>query len=407
MKVFRFILFITISLFILSSCNKEGDNKATRNYLVDYQLFTPAVKFDIEGTKNLLNQNDLGVIADKVQYDIQIFKVTYKTRFMGDTVLASGVVAVPVPEKKNRVFPLLSYQHGTIVKKSDAPSVNTNNEYMTYMASTGMVVAISDYIGFGETANEFHPYLINEYTTSPVLDMIRAAKELVAAEDVFTLDGNLFMYGYSQGGSATLGSLSAIENDMKNSDINVTAAVCGAGAYDLGEMRKWIMKQTRYEQPFLIAYMLESFSKYENVGSDYSLVFSDEFASMIPDLFDGTKDGNTINASFGTFHVGELFNDNFENDAVFESDTSEYVPLVQAFEKNKLTAWPITASLSIHYGSEDVSVPGDQSLSLYKEFQNNGSGAKVKLERMDGLNHVTAFPASLSKAMSWFMSFSN
>src|SRR5690606_4091336 len=112
-------------------------------------------------------------------YDIQIYKVVYKTLFEGDSVLASGVIAIPVPLTKKETFPLLSYQHGTIVKKNEAPSVNTNAEFMTYVASAGMVVAIPDYIGFGASSSAFHPFMHKEYTVNAVLDMIRAAKELI------------------------------------------------------------------------------------------------------------------------------------------------------------------------------------------------------------------------------------
>jgi hypothetical protein len=68
-------------------------------------------------------------------------------------------------------FPILSYQHGTIFRKNEAPSVNTNNEFMLYLASTGMVVVIADYVGYGSSSTHFHPYMHKEYTVNAVLDM--------------------------------------------------------------------------------------------------------------------------------------------------------------------------------------------------------------------------------------------
>lgn len=405
MKKLQFLAIIAISLIIVSACNNGNNDNVVQRFLIDYQEVVPTISPDVDGIKEMLTKNGQGSIADKVQYNIKIYKITYKTYFLQDSITASGLVAVPIPESKKDEFSLLSYQHGTLIRKLDAPSVNYNNEFITYIASTGMVVAIPDYIGFGASQQVYHPYMVNEYTTNAVLDMIRATKELIGLEKEFSLNGRMFMYGYSQGASATLGSLKAIENNALNNDLSVTAAVCGAGAYDLAEMRKWILKQNRYEQPVLVAYMLKSYAEYENVSDDFSLVFNNEVASTIPPQLDGSKDLNTINGTFGTFHVGELFNDNFESDSVFEDATGDYTPLVQAFSNNKLNAWSISTSLSIHYGSEDLWIPGDQSLSLYKEFQNNGSGVKVKLERFDGLNHATAFPASLTKALNWFLSF--
>lgn len=400
-----FIIGIALSLFVITGCDKDGDkDDVVLKYLVDYEQFTPSVAFNMESSKTLLAQFGLGDVASLMKYDIRIYKITYKTLFEGDSILVSGIVSLPVPLDKKETFPMLSYQHGTIVKKSDAPSVNINNEFITYLASTGMVVAIADYIGFGASSSEFHPFMINEYTVNAVLDMIRATKELIKIEKPFDLNGNLYLYGYSQGGSATLDSLSDIENKTANSDIKVTAAVCGSGAYDLAEMRKWVVKQARYEQPYYFGYLLESYSRYANIGNDYSLVFSTEFADKIPPLFNGTTSAEAINGSFGTYHVGELFNDNFEVDSLFNTK-EEYIPMIWAFNENKIEAWPISTPLSIHYGSEDIWVPGDQSLKLFQQFQANGSGAKVKLERFSGNNHYTTFGPSIAKSVTWFLGF--
>lgn len=394
-----------IVVIFLTGCDRNNDDpEITPKYLVDHELFTPMVDFDPESAKTTLTQFGLSGLASQMKYDIQIYRIKYKTLFEGDSILASGVVAIPVPLEKKETFPLLSYQHGTIVVKNEAPSVNTNNEFMTYVASSGMVVAIPDYIGFGASASEFHPFMHKEYTTNAVLDMIRAAKEMVAVENQFKLNDKLFLYGYSQGGSATLAALSAIENNNANSDIAVTAAVCGAGAYNLADMRKWIVKQPRYEQPYFIAYLLESYSRYEDIDMDYALVFSSEFAAGIPALFDGNTTAAAINESFGTYHVGELLNDQFENDEVFASEPA-YAKLMAAFDTNKIEAWTVTTPLSIHYGSEDNWIPGDQSLKIIQQFQAAGASSTVKLERFTGYNHITAFVPSLDKALTWFKEF--
>lgn len=400
-----FVIGISLSLFVITGCDKDGEkDDDVLKYLVDYEQFTPAITFNVENAKTLITQFGMGNLANLMKYDIRIYKITYKTLFEGDSILVSGIVALPVPLENKETFPMLSYQHGTIVKKSDAPSVNTNNEYMTYLASTGMVVAIPDYIGFGASSSEFNPFMVNEYTVNAVLDMIRASKELITVEDPFDLNGNLYMYGYSQGGSATLGSLSAIENKTANSDIEVTAAVCASGAYDLAQMRKWVVKQARYEQPYYFGYLLESYSRYANIGNNYSLVFSSEFADKISPLFNGTTSPEAINGSFGTYHVGEIFNDNFESDSIFNAN-EEYIPLIWAFNENKIEAWPVSTPLSIHYGSEDIWVPGEQSLRLFQQFQTSGWSANVKLESFNGNNHVTAFAPSISKSVTWFLGF--
>lgn len=400
-------LFITawlLALVLFTACDRDGnDPEITPKYLVDYELFTPLVEFNPEDAKTTLNQFGLTDLANLMKYDIQIYKVVYKTLFEGDSVLASGVIALPVPLTKKETFPLLSYQHGTIVKKNEAPSVNTNAEFMTYVASAGMVVAIPDYIGFGASSSAFHPFMHREYTVNAVLDMIRAAKELIKVEKPFNLNEQLFLFGYSQGGSATLAALSAIENNNANSDIKVTAAASGAGAYDLAEMRKWIVKQPRYEQPYFIAYLMQSYARYQNIQLNDSLVFNAQFTTNFSQLFNGSYSADEINASFGTTHVGELLYDQFENDEYFASNPL-YDNLRAAFEANKITAWNLQAPLRLYYGNDDKWIPGDQSLKMFQQFQTSGAGTKVKLENFNGTNHLTAFVPSLNNAITWFQS---
>lgn len=399
-----FIL-LAFVVFIFSSC-KGGDDEdeVTMKILVDYELHNPTVAFDVNTAKTMLSQAGMDDVAEKLQYDIEIYKITYKTPFEGDSIFASGVVAVPITDENKLEFPVLSYQHGTIIKKTDAPSVNVNNEFMLYLASAGMVVVIPDYIGFGASSADFHPYMHNQYSVNAVLDMIRASKEFVAIEKPCDINDKLFMLGYSQGASATLGALEAIETNNANSDIQVTFASCGSGAYDLAEMRKWIVDQPSYEQPYFIGYLLESYSRYAGVDVPYSSIFNAEYADMIPGMFNGTKDATLINAQFGTNYVGELFNENFVNNETFDTDPV-YTSLVTAFNDNRINAWSLSSELSIKlfYGSEDKWIPAEQSLKMWQEFQSTGGGANVSLRRVDGGDHMTTFAPTLTESIDWFL----
>lgn len=414
MKGFRLFLIVgVIVLFSLSSCKTDGpDPDYNARYLVDFEIVNPAVDFSLETAKTLMAVQGFGDFADELEYEIEIYKITYNTEFQNDTVLASGLVAVPIPKSKKEEFPILSYQHGTIVKKSSAPSENVNNELMLYMASTGMIVLIPDYIGFGASSAFFHPYMIEEYATNAVLDMIRASKELLIKEDPCNANDKLYMFGYSQGATATLGALSAIENNDANSDIKPTLVSCGSGAYDLAAMREWIMDQPGYDQPYFVAYMLESFSRYAGLDIEYSKVFSSDFADMIPGLFDGNTDESIINASFGTTHVGELFNDDFEENVIF-SNADDYRTMRMAFETNKIAPWSLSGNTTVKlfYGQEDDWIPGEQSIKLWQEFQTEAGGSNITLTRiskndvMDNkdANHINSFMPILFKSIDWFL----
>ena len=403
MKVFKIYWIAVLALlFVVAGCDKGEDpgNESVPKYLVESEL-TNEEPIESGSISTLLNFNGLEDLASKVKYNVNVYKIVYKTLFEGDSIRVSGLVATPVPTQSKDKFPMLSFQHGTLFQKSDAPTENgSESKYMAYLASIGMVVVIPDYIGFGESANLLHPYMNNEYTVNAVLDMIRASKEFIQVEDPCNINDDLFLFGYSQGGSATVGSLAAIETNAANSDLTVKAASSGGGAYDLVKFREWIMQQQLYEKPSYIAYILESYSQYSNVDIDYSLVFNNDFVD-IPGSIDGEVSESEIDQDFNTHYVDELFNDDFENDSIFEN-ADAYASLKQAFEDNKISAWPISAALYLYAGNKDVWVPGEQSIRLFQDFQQEGVGSKVKLTQLPDMNHTSAFVPTLISTLEKF-----
>lgn len=413
MKVISIYWIAVFTLLIAFwSCDKgtEEEEEIVPVYLVDQELneeaslLSSTIKSRIEffGLADIANKAKYDALAEKVKYDIDVYTITYKTAFEGDSILVSGLVAIPISTNTGRKYPILSYQHGTLFQKSEAPTENVTNEFMTYVASTGMVVVIADYIGFGQSNNVFHPYMNKQYTVNAVLDMIRASKEFIEIDKPCLISDDLYLFGYSQGGSATVAALSAIENSKANSDLKVTFASAGGGAYDLNEFRKSIMRQQLYEKPSYVTYILESFSRYSDINIDYSQIFSENFAPTIPGLIDGIKSEGTINSSFGTFYVDELFNNNFVNDSIFENDNA-YAALKMAFTDNRIGAWSLNASLALYFGTDDKWVPGAQSIKLYQEFQQYNVGSKIKYKPLNGMDHTSAFMPALIESIDWFL----
>jgi len=404
-----FQLFFLLLVFLVAGCKKdiEGVDTKSKVYLVDFTEYIPESKsFTANDIKGYVDELGLADISPFIKYDIKIYKIKYKTSFQGDTIIASGLLAVPIPEKKSNAFPMLSYQHGTITTNNESPSENPAREITsiaTYIASTGFIVVIPDYIGYGSTSDKFHPFMIKEYSINAVLDLIRASKEFVAFENPCKTNGNLFLSGYSEGGSATLAALSAIENDPKNSDLIVTATACGAGIYDLNDFRNWLVAQAKYDQPYLIGYLLESFKNYAGLVIEDSLVYSKKFAPLITDMVDGIRTSEQMNDLFSTLDVGELFNDNFENpDTTFKYDKN-YTGLRTAFTENSISAWNlINSDVTLYYGKSDMWVPSEQSLKIYSAFRTMGATAKIKINAINGVDHIGAEIPTLTNSVIWF-----
>ena len=180
-----FIILLLISVF--TGCNLSNNDdenpQPVDNYLVGFEK---QKSFTSDIIKSLL-QNFISVypefqdILDEVEHDVSVYKITYMTTFQGEELIASGLVSLPTTQSVS--FPILSFQNGTNTLHRDAPSVNSNSSLflmLEFIASTGFVVSIPDYLGFGASDNMFHPYLDKESTVLTVTDMLRAVKELAS-----------------------------------------------------------------------------------------------------------------------------------------------------------------------------------------------------------------------------------
>lgn len=92
--------------------------------------------------------------------DVSAIKIIYRTRnYKNEPVEASGDLLVP---DYTNEMPVVSLQHGTL---SDDNEASSNSELglneltlAAIMVSTGMLMAVPDYIGYGNTNDQMHPY---------------------------------------------------------------------------------------------------------------------------------------------------------------------------------------------------------------------------------------------------------
>jgi pimeloyl-ACP methyl ester carboxylesterase len=181
-------------------------------------------------TKEQLNANfqRLGLEA---RNGVRLFRVNYQSQISPEeprATAASGLVIVPDLGSSTEELPWISLQHGTVASKKEAPSLNPSEGL--YEASQGFVTAVMDYIGYGSSAAEFHPYLIEGAYVPAGVDLLRATRSLIAAQGLKL--GKLFLKGYSEGGYATMALQKALETDYA-AEFSITASAPAAGPYDL------------------------------------------------------------------------------------------------------------------------------------------------------------------------------
>jgi hypothetical protein len=398
---FIFLLFVFISFFI-DSCQKE---KSSTNYTF-LQSTQNVEDIPVATAKNLFSA--LGIlysqsqpIANRCVYDIAVYKVTYSTTFKNASILASGLICVP---KSSASFPLLTFQNGTNTKNANAPSMDLTNssfELIEGMASTGYVILIPDYIGFGASSSILHPYHHRESNNSAVIDLIKAAEEFLSSKPGGASgNGKLYLMGYSQGGWATLSALDELEKHPIATE-QIQAVSCGAGSYDLIAMTNYLRQVQTFPSPLYLPYFAQSHIKNGFISTSLSAIFKEPYAGRIPGLFDGLHDAGQIDAQLND-SISKFLTDsillNFETSASFNELRNELIV-------NSVPPWKTVNRIFFAAGTSDKDVPSFISENTFNAFKDLGvDSSRIKLSLYPNLDHGTALIPWGLETFNWFNS---
>ena len=346
------LVMVLLPLLLMQSCSeKEPDPFEDNLFLVSSKVEYMRTK---ENMVTLLNYAailypEVAELIPEVITGVNIYSITYTTTFMGEDVLASGLIMVPsVPG----AYPVLSYQNGTNTLNANAPSVDPDYQayqFLQCVASTGYVVVLADYLGFGVSDDMAHPYLHKESTVQTIVDMLYSLDEFDEdiAKDI-TVSDEYFLLGYSQGGWATLALLDALENDY-GSDFTVKAASCGAGPYDLSYFNSYVLGLTEYPMPVFLGYISNAYTEYDLFANPLSDLYNDPYAGLIPGLYDGMHSSDQINNQL-TVTIADLFKAAYINGY---STSASYQGVRDALTANSIQGWDSSVPLLFLHGTAD------------------------------------------------------
>ncbi len=399
------ILFFAL-IALLNGCDLNNNNEPepTDRYLVSFEKHKTYLPTFIKSVLNPLITlyPDLKVIADNAQFGVEVYKITYNTKFEGKDIVASGLVAVPAGSGS---FPVISYQNGTNTLNSNAPSVNPDYELyllLEFVASTGFIVSVPDYLGFGASSSMYHPYYDRKSTVESVTDMLWAVNELVKNYLTIANKKDLYVMGYSQGGWATMELQKHIEENYA-SEFNLNASACGAGGYDLRYINNYILGQTEYPMPYYIGYVMNSYIKSGKITIPASDIFKSPYSERILTLYDGTRSGDQINAQLTT-KTADLFTAEYLTGA---NTNSKFISVMSSLSNNSRTAWKTNVPTMILHGTDDNYVPYQVSDNIYKDFLAKGVPAgTVTLVPVPGAGHNSGIIPIGVASINWFIELS-
>ena len=375
---------------LLFSCNNQDE--LTRAYIDTY---TKLFSISKENILEIVQNSEYGNLNEYLQYDISLYTITYNTTYKGQNIKASGLVAFPDTDQG---MPILNFNHGTTSLHADAPTEDLiQYSFFSNAASAGYIFVIPDYLGFGVSDNIVHPYYRSDITGQTIVDMIRAAKELAAIEG-YNFNGDVFLSGYSEGGFATM---SAHYNMEKNnySGLNLVASAPASGGYDITGMLDYFISKETYHVPYYIAYVAMGYKTSYDWSLPLSSIFNEPYASIIPEYFNGKYSGYEINSVLSD-DISELLTSNFINNIYTDADLKI---IVDAFEENSLDQWIPKNKMIMYHGTDDITVPYQNSVDTYNSFISLGADKNI-VEFIDliGENHSSG---SLPYIVSLFDAF--
>jgi len=374
------LILIALILSVAVSCSDDDDDPKPV-VLLDASLVLTRTAADLQ---TYISLSDIDVDPGVLQFDVDIYKVTYKTTYRDSEIIASGLVLLP---KTTEGLGMVSFQHGTIAAYADAPTAQPINstQLILYAAlsSSGFIAVVPDYIGFGESKDLFHPYYIEEATADAVIDNLKAAREL-AREKGIRFNEKLFLAGYSQGGYATMAAHKAFEASPV-AGFDLIASFPASGGYDVKAMQEYFFSLESYHEPFYIGYVAMSYkTHYDWDNSSLADFFNEPYATSIPSLFNGVNTASAINNQL-TDDIGTLI----QSDFLANIDTDvQYQYVVDAFIENSLLDWTPTIPMFVYHGDADITVPYQNSISTYNHFISEGASTSVvTFTTLEGADH--------------------
>lgn len=383
-KLLKYLSFALV-LFVFACTKTETETQ--KSYLVSATFVKEFTKSELITALGSSGQQ----FAPFVKNGVKQYKIVYNTTNTdGTSIQASGAFIVPVG--LTAAMPLVSYQHGTIFNDKDAPSylttTSSEGQIATLLASFGYITSAPDYIGYGASNNLPHTYEHREGLATASLDMLRAAKEAIAKENV-NWNNSTYLSGYSEGGYATMSLQKKIE-ETTGAEFTLKAVSSGAGAYNKTQSFKDLVStkssgDSTHNASYI--WVLLTYDRIYKFNRAMNTYFIEPYATQIQTQ----KQNARISGSFeGLLTTG------IKKGITDGTDTA----LLTAVADNDVFDWKPKTPTRLYHGDKDTYVPYFNSVTAADAMKKRG--ADVELVTVAGGNHGSSISSFFLGTLTFF-----
>ena len=372
------------SFLILSAQNQRGD------LIADTLLH----QFTISEIEDIYDQQGIPYWAAPIEYEVEVYKIVYKTLDVWGQQLvnASGAVMIPIGYPCDAA--LINYNHGTSVDKNMS-EFEQDAIIGVFFSTGGFVSAFPDYLGYGESSNMPHGYVMKDPLATDAIDMIRATQSFCTQKGI-GLNGELFVTGVSEGGYTTMAVHRAIEESYA-SEFQVTAAAPASGPYILSPLTTDSILSPLSPNTANLSYVIYSYNSVHQVIPDWSEIFEAPYDSIIPALWDRANPNASLLGSLPQYATEILVDSALQ---AFRNDPNH--PMRLLLEANNIYDWVPQAPVRMYYCPNDEEIPYMNALLTRDSMQMNGAASVLAIEASNVAGHFDCHGPSLIFALSWF-----
>ncbi|HNW72036.1 MAG: hypothetical protein PHP04_07260 [Bacteroidales bacterium] len=380
------LLLYCLAIFILFSCKKEPLTDFI--FLVKVEKTETLDKYTLAGR---LKQNPNSTLYKALpNKKIKAVSIVYNTLDpKGNPILASGAIFYPVADISHERLGTILGVHYTLGANYEVPSQKmavTEGLFSLF----GYVVVAPDYIGYGASKDQVHPYYDVITTGQASADMLLAAKEYFASISR-RMSHNVTVMGYSQGGQASLSFLKFAETNPLYQDAFVIDQVfAGGGAYDLIKSYDTFVAKDYSSQPVTIPLLVLGL----NYGDSLNLDLTQMFAEPLLSNYDEWIISKKYTTDEVTAKMNETKLTKIMAPQAFDTTNPNTKKFREALRNNslivygKIKNWVPRAKITLLHATKDTIVPYENTESAYQAFL--AAGCNVKKHDIPDKDHKEA-----------------
>jgi hypothetical protein len=309
----------------------------------------------------------------------------------GEPVELSGVVYIPdaALNGTKSLTGICLTNHGTMASNAECPT--NRAQFEGAMAWKNYAMVMSDYYGFGISADRPQAYLDAETTARGNIDAYFAARQLLEDRAV-TIPKRLYSFGYSQGGFNSMANLKYVS---EHPELGVTfeKVLCGGSPFDVELTWQEYTQGNFHNSLAFVPMTLVSMNETQKLGIGYGEIFKGALLENYEEWI--------LSKKYSTSQISDFINPDPENpvsisdilnDDFMAGQGNAYDAIIKVCRRYSLTSgWvpPSGTEIHMYHSKEDETVPFANLPAMKAFLDQVAPGSYTAYDGSDG-GHVEA-----------------